>query len=68
MWAAPCSCTTGTSSIPAGSKMSIASMKALPMMPKIVSTPLATRVSTKASLGVMRVMGETLPPPPAAKR
>jgi hypothetical protein len=27
------------------------------MMPKAVSTPFATRVSTKASLGVMRVIG-----------
>ena len=56
MWAAPCSCTTGTSSMPAGSKMSMASMKALPIMPKMVSTPWATMVSTNASLGVMRVM------------
>ena len=59
MWAAPCSCTTGTSSIPAGSKMSMASMKALPMIPKMVSTPWATIVSTNASLGVMRVMCAT---------
>ena len=44
MWAAPCSWTTGTNSIPAGSKMSMASMKALPMMPKMVSTPWATIV------------------------
>ena len=34
MWAAPCSWTTGTSSMPAGSKMSMASMNALPMMPE----------------------------------
>ena len=57
MWAAPCSCTTGTSSIPAGAKMSMASMNALPMMPNVVVTPLATIVSTKASEGVMRVIG-----------
>ena len=56
MWPAPCSCTTGTRVMPAGAKMSMASMKAEPMMPKMVSTPLATNVSTKASLGVMRVM------------
>ncbi len=40
--------------------MSMASMKAEPMMPKVVVTPLATIVSTKASLGVMRVMGMLL--------
>ncbi len=57
MWAAPCSWTTGTRRIPAGVKMSMASMNAEPMMPKAVSTPLDTIVSTKASLGVMRVMG-----------
>ena len=59
MWAPPCSCTTGTSSIPAGSKMSMASMNALPMMPKMVSTPWATIVSTNASLGVIRVMSSS---------
>ena len=57
MWAAPCSCTTGTSSMPAGAKMSMASMNALPIMPNVVVTPLATIVSTKASEGVMRVIG-----------
>ncbi len=39
--------------------MSMASMNALPMMPKMVSTPWATIVSTNASLGVMRVMSAT---------
>ena len=39
--------------MPAGAKMSIASMKAEPMMPNIVSTPCATSVSTKASDGVI---------------
>ena len=62
MWPAPCSCTTGTRVMPAGAKMSMASMNAEPMMPKMVSTPLATNVSTKASLGVMRVIGVLLVP------
>ena len=39
--------------MPAGAKMSIASMKAEPMMPKMSVTPLATIVSTKASEGVI---------------
>ncbi len=39
--------------MPAGAKMSIASMKAEPMMPKMSVTPLATSVSTKASDGVI---------------
>ena len=39
--------------MPAGAKMSIASMKAEPMMPKMSVTPLATIVSTKASDGVI---------------
>jgi hypothetical protein len=39
--------------MPAGAKMSIASMKAEPMMPKMSVTPLATMVSTKASEGVI---------------
>ena len=39
--------------MPAGAKMSIASMKAEPMMPKMSVTPLATSVSTKASEGVI---------------
>ena len=39
--------------MPAGAKMSIASMKAEPMMPNMSVTPLATRVSTKASDGVI---------------
>jgi hypothetical protein len=39
--------------MPAGAKMSIASMKAEPMMPNMVSTPCATSVSTKASDGVI---------------
>ena len=38
--------------------MSIASMNAEPMMPKAVVTPWATRVSTKASLGVIRVIAD----------
>ena len=54
MCAAPCSCTTGINSIPAGAKMSMASMKAEPIIPKIFLTPWATSVSTKASLGVIR--------------
>ncbi len=37
--------------------MSMASMKALPMIPKIVVTPLALSVSTNASLGVIFVIG-----------
>jgi len=41
--------------MPAGAKMSMASMKAEPMMPNMSVTPLETRVSTKASEGVMRV-------------
>jgi hypothetical protein len=41
--------------MPAGAKMSIASIKAEPMMPNMSVTPLATMVSTKASEGVMRV-------------
>src|ERR1700758_3704324 len=39
--------------MPAGAKMSIASMNAEPMMPNMSVTPLAARVSTKASEGVM---------------
>src|SRR6218665_3010948 len=39
--------------MPAGAKISIASMKAEPMMPKMSVTPLATRVSTRASEGVI---------------
>src|SRR6185295_19225812 len=54
MWAAPCSWTTGTSLMPAGAKMSMASMKADPMMPNMSVTPLATNVSTNASDGVIR--------------
>ncbi len=45
--------------MPAGAKMSIASMKAEPMMPNMCVTPLATIVSTKASLGVILVMPAT---------
>ena len=41
--------------MPAGEKMSIASMKAEPMMPNMSVTPLETMVSTKASEGVIRV-------------
>jgi len=41
--------------MPAGAKMSIASMKAEPMMPNMSVTPLDTRVSTKASEGVILV-------------
>src|SRR5450755_882898 len=59
MWPAPCSCTTGTRRMPAGAKMSIASMKAEPMMPKMSVTPLATMVSTKASEGVIFCMPVT---------
>ena len=59
MWAAPCSCTTGMSRMPAGAKMSIASMKAEPMMPKMSVTLLATSVSTKASEGVIFCMPAT---------
>jgi len=40
--------------IPAGSKISIASINAEPIIPNISLTPWATMVSTKASLGVMR--------------
>ena len=39
--------------MPAGSKISIASMNAEPIMPKISLTPFATIVSTKASLAVI---------------
>ena len=39
--------------MPAGAKISIASMKADPMMPKMSVTSLATKVSTKASEGVI---------------
>ncbi len=39
--------------MPAGAKMSIASMKADPMIPKMSVTPFATRVSTNASDGVI---------------
>ncbi|SAL81538.1 hypothetical protein AWB66_06433 [Caballeronia telluris] len=39
--------------MPAGAKMSIASMKAEPMMPNMSVTPLAASVSTNASEGVM---------------
>ena len=53
MWAAPCSCTTEMKRMPAGVKMSIASMNADPMMPKMFFTPWATMVSTKASEGVI---------------
>ena len=49
--------------MPAGPKMSMASMNALPMMPKMVSTPWATIVSTNASLGVIRVISESLRQP-----
>jgi hypothetical protein len=45
--------------MPAGAKMSMASMKADPMMPKISVTPLATIVSTNASEGVIRCTPET---------
>ena len=41
--------------------MSMASMNAEPMIPNVVVTSLATIVSTKASLGVMRVIGALLP-------
>lgn len=40
--------------MPAGAKMSIASMKAEPMMPKMSLTPCETRVSTNDSEGVIR--------------
>src|SRR6187402_3959665 len=53
MWPAPCSCTTGINRMPAGAKISIASMKAEPMMPNMSVTPFATIVSTKASEGVI---------------
>jgi hypothetical protein len=46
----------GMRRMPAGAKMSMASINAEPMMPNVVVTPLATMVSTKASLGVIRVM------------
>jgi hypothetical protein len=39
--------------MPAGAKMSIASMKAEPMIPKMSVTSLATIVSTNASDGVI---------------
>ncbi|MCZ7559512.1 MAG: hypothetical protein M5U30_05165 [Burkholderiaceae bacterium] len=39
--------------MPAGAKMSIASMNAEPMMPNMSVTPLATIVSTNASEGVI---------------
>ena len=41
--------------IPAAGKMSRASMKADPTMPKMFLVPLATRVSVKASLEVIKV-------------
>ncbi len=53
MCPAPCSCTTGTSRIPAGAKMSMASMNADPMIPKMSLTSFATSVSTNASEGVI---------------
>jgi hypothetical protein len=43
----------GDEAMPAGAKMSMASMNAEPMMPNMSVTPLAARVSTKASEGVM---------------
>jgi len=45
--------------MPAGAKMSIASMKAEPMMPKMSVTSLATIVSTNASDGVIRCTPDT---------
>ncbi|MNT07016.1 hypothetical protein D3C72_1417040 [compost metagenome] len=39
--------------MPAGAKISIGSMKAEPMMPNMSVTPLAARVSTNASEGVI---------------
>src|SRR6218665_1085426 len=51
IWAPPCSCTTGIRRMPAGAKISIASMKAEPMMPKMSVTPLATKVCTRGSEG-----------------
>ena len=50
-----CSCCTETNLIPAGSKMSRASMKADPTIPKMCFVSWATRVSTKASLEVIFV-------------
>ncbi len=41
--------------MPAGAKMSMASMNAEPMMPKMSRTSLATSVSTNASEGVILV-------------
>jgi hypothetical protein len=43
----------GIRRMPAGAKMSIGSMKAEPMMPNMSVTPLAARVSTNASEGVI---------------
>src|SRR6267378_5029485 len=59
MWAAPCSCTVGTKRMPAAGNRSSASMYAEPTMPNTSLTPCATRVSTNASEGVMRVRPET---------
>ena len=50
-----CSCCTDKNWIPAGSKMSNASIKALPTIPKTCLVPWATMVSTKASLEVIFV-------------
>ena len=47
--------------MPAGAKMSIASMKAEPMMPNMSVTSLATIVSTKASEGVIFCTPVTTP-------
>jgi hypothetical protein len=58
MCAAFCSCATLTSRMPAPGKRSRASMYAEPTMPNTSFTLCATRVSTKASDGVMR----TFPP------
>jgi hypothetical protein len=41
--------------MPAGAKISMASMKAEPMMPNMSVTPFETMVSTKASDGVILV-------------
>ena len=46
--------------MPAGAKMSMASMNAEPMIPNVVVTPCATMVSTNASLGVIRVMSSPI--------
>lgn len=56
MCAAPCSCTTGISRIPAGAKISIASMNAEPVMPDTFGHVVGNHGFYKGFTGVMRAI------------